>query len=102
MILEAPLAVLVVGDANLVYNNYMPQDCAAATQNMLLAAVAKGYGAVWCGIYDNKERQDAIEKIFKLPSNINAFSIVVIGKSADGRPPKDRWDASKIKYEKWQ
>ena len=102
MILEAPLAVLVVGDANLVYDNYMPQDCAAATENMLLAAVAKGYGAVWCGIYDNKERQEAIEKIFELPSNIKAFSLVVMGKSADNRPAKNGWDPSKIKYEKWK
>jgi nitroreductase len=102
MILEAPLAVLVVGDENKAYEKYLPQDCAAATQNILLAATARGYGSVWCGVYSNEERAKAIEKLFNLPVNIKAFSIVVIGKSADSRPPKNGWDPEKIKYEKWK
>ncbi|MDR3253509.1 MAG: nitroreductase family protein, partial [Endomicrobium sp.] len=36
MILQAPLAILVVGDQNIAYGGYLPQDCAAATQNILL------------------------------------------------------------------
>jgi nitroreductase len=102
MILQAPLAILVVGDKNLVYQEYLPQDCAAATENILLAATAKGYGSVWCGAYSNKERSEAIEKLFNLPENIKAFSLVVIGKSADNNPQKDKWDAEKIKYEVWK
>ncbi|MDR3113052.1 MAG: nitroreductase family protein [Endomicrobium sp.] len=102
MILDAPLAILVVGDADKVYGNYLPQDCAAATQNILLAATAKGYGSVWCGVYANKVRQPAIEEVFNLPPNIKAFSLVVIGKSADNSPAKNGWDETKIKYEKWQ
>ncbi|MDR0977989.1 MAG: nitroreductase family protein [Endomicrobium sp.] len=102
MILHAPLAVLVVGDRDLVYQGYLPQDCAAATENILLAATAKGYGCVWCGVYSNSERSDAIEKLFNFPENIKAFSLVVIGKSADPNPPKNRWDPSKIKYEVWK
>lgn len=100
MILGAPAAVLIVGDADKAYNNFLPQDCAAATQNMLLAATAKGYGSVWCGIYAT-ERQETIEKLFNLPSNIKAFSLVVLGKSADNNLPKDGWDPEKIKYEAW-
>jgi len=102
MILQAPLAVLVVGDAGKVYENYLPQDCAAATENMLLAATAKGYGSVWCGVYGNKERQAAVEKLFSLPPDIKAFSIVVIGKSADNSPAKNGWQPEKIKYETWR
>jgi len=102
MILQAPLAILVVGDAAKVRGNYMPQDLGAATQNLLLAATAKGYGSVWCGVYGNEEKQAAMEKLFNLPSNIKAFSIVVIGKSADNSPAKNGWDETKIKYEKWQ
>jgi len=101
MILHAPLAVVVVGDTNLSYNGYFSQDCAAATENLLLGAVAKGYGAVWCGVYGNRERQEHLEKLFKLPDNIKAFALVVIGKSDDNSPAKDGWEPSKIKYEKW-
>ncbi|MCL2799436.1 MAG: nitroreductase family protein [Endomicrobia bacterium] len=102
MILEAPVAVLIVGDANAVYENYLSQDCAAATQNMLLAATAREYGSVWCGIYGNEERMAAFSKLFELPENIKPFSLVVIGKSADSNPPKNGWQPEKIKYEKWQ
>ena len=101
MILEAPVAVLVVGDADAVFGNYLPQDCGAATQNMLLAATAKGYGSVWCGIYGNEERMSDFSKLFKLPENIKPFSLVVMGKSADNNPPKNGWQSEKIKYEKW-
>ncbi|MDR3195625.1 MAG: nitroreductase family protein [Endomicrobium sp.] len=102
MILQAPLAVLVVGDKNLAYQDYLPQDCAAATENILLAATAKGYGSVWCGVYSNKEISEAVEKLLNLPENIKAFSLVVIGKSDDNNPPQDKWDPSKIKHEVWK
>ncbi|MCL2484743.1 MAG: nitroreductase family protein [Endomicrobia bacterium] len=102
MVLEAPVAVLIVGDESVVYEHYLPQDCAAATQNMLLAATAKGYGSVWCGIYGNEERMADFSKLFELSENIKPFSLVVMGKSADDNPPKDGWQPEKVKYEKWQ
>jgi nitroreductase len=102
MILQAPLAILVIGDQDKAYEEYLPQDLAAATQNILLAATAKGYGSVWCGVYSNKDRSEAIERLFNLPKNLKAFSLVVIGKSADNRPPKDGWELEKIKYEVWK
>jgi nitroreductase len=102
MILQAPLAILVIGDQDKAYEGYLPQDLAAATQNILLAATAKGYGSVWCGVYSNKDRSEAIERLFNLPKNLKAFSLVVIGKSADNCPPKDGWELEKIKYEVWK
>jgi nitroreductase len=102
MILHAPLAILVVGDQNVSFGGYLPQDCAAVTQNILLAATARGYGSVWCGVYSNEERSKAIEELFNLPENMKAFSIIVIGKSSDNNSSRDRWQPEKIKYEIWQ
>ncbi|MDR0401513.1 MAG: nitroreductase family protein [Endomicrobium sp.] len=102
MILHAPLAILVVGDSDIAFEEYLPQDCSAATQNILLAATARGYGSVWCGIYSNKKISDSIERFFDFPKNIKAFSIVVIGKSADNNIRKHRWQPNKIKYETWE
>lgn len=101
MILQAPLAILVVGDKDVAFEEYLPQDCSAATQNILLAATARGYGSVWCGVYSNKKISKAVEKLFDLPKNIKAFSIVVIGKSADNNHSQNRWQPEKIKYETW-
>jgi nitroreductase len=101
MVLEAPLAILVTGDEKLAYENYMPQDCAASTENILLAATEKGYGSVWCGIYGNKERTDAFTQLFGLPDNIKPFGLAVIGRPAEKPAGKERWDPEKIKYEAW-
>ncbi len=49
MLENAPLGIIVCCDLEKQYKNYWQQDCAASTQNMLLAATAKGYGSVWCG-----------------------------------------------------
>ncbi|MDR0890760.1 MAG: nitroreductase family protein, partial [Endomicrobium sp.] len=107
MILTAPLAILVLGDSNLAYEGYLPQDCAASTQNILLAATAKGYGSVWCGIYSNTSREKAISMLFKLPNNIKPFSLVVIGKKSDISEnkvdviEKKQYLTNKVKYETW-
>jgi Nitroreductase len=102
MVLGAPLAILVVGDMDKVYCGYMPQDCAAATQNILLAATAKGYGSVWCGICSNEEREKAFSELFNLPENIKPFSLVVIGRPAEKPGEKTRWSQEKIKNEAWK
>jgi nitroreductase len=102
MILNAPLAILIVGDENKSYEQYLQQDCSAATQNILLAATAKKYGSIWCGIYSNKDREEKIQKLFKLPNNIKPFSIVVIGKDANKPQNKNNWDTKKIYYESWK
>ena len=48
MIREAPVAILVCGDISAEkHQGYWVQDCAAATQNMLLAVTDLGLGAVW-------------------------------------------------------
>lgn len=101
MILSAPLAILVTGNEETVYENYLPQDCGASMQNILLAATEKGYGAVWCGIYGNKERMDAFTKLFDLPENIKPFGLAVIGRPAEKPAEKQRWSPEKIKYELW-
>ena len=49
---QAPLAILVCGDLALEKSEgYWVVDCAAAVENMLLAAHALGLGAVWTGVY---------------------------------------------------
>ena len=55
MALHAPVGILVCGDPALEkHPGYWVQDCAAATENLLLAVAAKGLGAVWCGVYPSR------------------------------------------------
>jgi nitroreductase len=102
MLLRANVAILVCWDEHLQHDiGYGPVDCAAATQNMLLATHSLGLGGVWVGIYPRQQRMEAIQNIFNLPGHIKGFSVVSIGCPAEKRTTPDRFDKSRIHQEKW-
>lgn len=102
MLHEAPLAILVCCDQNLKKTDWFwPQDCAAATENILIAVQAKGLGAVWCGVYPRQELMDGMRRLLGLPEHITPFSLVSIGYPAEEKPPADRYDESRVHYDRW-
>jgi nitroreductase len=102
MLGNANAAILVCWDEHLQHDQgYGPIDCAAATQNILLAACNIGLGAVWVGIYPRPQRAEAVHRIFNLPENIQPFSIVSLGFPAEKKLSPQRFDRSKIHLEKW-
>ena len=102
MLQQADAAILVCWDENLQHDKgYGPIDCAAATQNILLAAHGLGLGAVWAGVYPRENRMVSVSAIFSLPSHIKPFSIVSLGYPAEKKISPDRFDTSRIHYEKW-
>lgn len=102
---HAPFAILVCAEPALEkYPGYWPQDCAAATQNILLAANAQGLGAVWCGVYPGIKDDSQFRKLFNLPDKVIPMSLVVIGKRPEGAgEPKDpgRYDQSRVHRNKF-
>ncbi|MDR2547795.1 MAG: nitroreductase family protein [Lachnospiraceae bacterium] len=57
---------------------FYPQDCGAATENILLAAMEMGLGTCWCGVYPHSRMIAKIQKILatdKLPFNIIAIGV---------------------------
>ena len=102
MLYEASVAVLVCGDLSREkYSGYWVQDCAAATENMLLAAVEQGLGAVWLGVYPIEERVCEMRKLLNIPETVVPFSLVSIGYPAEQPGPSDRFNPSRIHYDKW-
>lgn len=77
------------------------QDCAAATENILLAAESMGLGAVWTAVHPYPDRQEFIRKILQIPQEIYPFSLVPVGYPAGGEKPKDKFDPAKIHLEVW-
>ena len=99
---HAPLAILVCGDLSLELSpGYWVVDCAAAVENMLLAAHALGLGAVWTGVYPRQERMDGLRRLVKLPDNVIAHSLVVLGYPAEQPPPRDSYRAERIHRNGW-
>jgi len=99
---QAPAAILVCGDLSLEKSpGFWVVDCAAAVENMLLAAHALGLGAVWTGVYPRQERMDGFRKLLKLPENILPHSLVVFGYPAEQPPPRERFRPERIHRNGW-
>ncbi len=97
MIRQAPVAILTCADPRrFLSEEIWIQDCAAATQNMLLAAHGLGLGAVWLGIYPRKERVEGIKRLLHLSDPLIPFSLVVLGHPAEHKPPVRRFDPNRI------
>jgi nitroreductase len=102
MLKQAPVAILICGDTTLeMHKGYWTLDCAAASENLLLAAHAKGLGAVWCGVYPTEDRVVNLQKLFKLPVHIVPFALIPIGFPAENKKAGDRLDTSRIHDNQW-
>ena len=102
MAADAPVAIIVCGDLQKEkYKGFWVQDCAAATENLLLAAAGAGLGAVWCGIYPLEERVAAFRKLLGAPAHIGPFAIIPIGHPAEEKPPARRYDAARVHNDRW-
>jgi len=102
MLAQAPLGIVVCADAGLQPNaGYWTQDCAAATQNILLACHALGLGAVWIGVYPRDERVTALRELLSLPETVIPLCAIAIGWPAERPAPIDRFRPERIHEEQW-
>jgi len=102
MLLKAPLAIAVCSDRRLeVKRASWLQDCSAATENILLAAHAKGLGAVWLGIFPDSERVLGMQELLKLPKDICPVSLVAIGHPALQPEPVNRFKEDRVHHNRW-
>ena len=74
-------------------------DCAAVTENILLAAKALGLGAVWNACFPFFQEQTQVA--LGLPEDVIPYSVVPVGVEQGSEQPKDKWDPSKIHRNKW-
>lgn len=97
MVMEAPLAILVLGDKRAQeMEGYIAQDCSAATENILIEATELGLGSVWLGVFPREERMSGMRELFNIPEHFIPFSLIVIGYPEETKEPSDRYDEAKI------
>ncbi len=102
MVRHAPLAILICGDLDLEKSEgYWPQDCAAAAENLLLAAHALGLGAVWCGVYPREPRMEGLRQLLGLPERVIAHSLIVLGYPAEQPNSDDRYRPERVHRNGW-
>jgi nitroreductase len=102
MLKDAPAAVLVCGDQNVLkFKDLWIQDCSAASENMLLAAHDIGLGAVSIGIYPAENLVREVRGIMNIPQHIVPFSIIGMGYPAEEKTGRLRYDKSKVHNNIW-
>lgn len=107
MIIEAPVAIVICGETTWerqgerVPNGNWTADCAAATQNLLLAAESMGLGAVWTACYPYEDRMTPAREVLGLPDDVMPYCVVPVGYPAGETAPKDKWKPENIHYERW-
>lgn len=104
MLKHAPAAIIVCADLNCDKYpgvGYWVQDCAAATQNILIAAQYKGLGACWLGMYPKKERVEGLRRLLNIPEHIVPFAGIALGYPAAVKSPGSRYDGSRVHRNGW-
>ena len=104
-VFRAPAAIVVLGNLELEtvrHPEYLPQDLAAATENLLLQAAESGLGAVWLGIAPLDDRMAYIRELFQLPESVMPFAIVPVGYAESETPPVNRYETAKVHEEKYK
>lgn len=100
MLASAPMAIVVCADET--KSDYWYLDCSAAAENILLAAEAQGLGAVWTATYPYRERMEVVSRFLHTPSQVKSLCVIPVGYPMGEQAPKDKWDESRIHYNKWK
>lgn len=115
MYAEAPCLIVVCGETTVmrrprgeenaepvaVENGNWTADCAAVTENILLAAESMGLGAVWTAAYPYEERYGLVKEVLGLPENVLPYAVIPVGYPAENPAPKDKWKPEKIHRNRW-
>jgi nitroreductase len=102
MLFDAQKTILVCGDLTLEKNKgFWVQDCSSATENILIAARAKGLGSCWLGVYPREDRVNGFRKMFNLPKKVIPFSLISLGYTEVKQSKIDRYKSERIHRNKW-
>ena len=115
MIVQAPLVIVICGETKFMRkpwgqpdaepveaeNPFWFEDCAAATENLLVAAEALGLGAVWTACYPMPDRMNPTIAALGLPDNVKPFAVIPVGFPAGDDQPKDKWKPENVHYNRW-
>jgi nitroreductase len=96
MVAEAPAAVVVTGQKN---SEWWEHDCAAATENFLLAAANLDLGTVWCGIKEPDARK--VRKILGAPERLGVLCIIAVGYPAESPSPHTKYRKEKVHWDRF-
>jgi nitroreductase len=104
MLPSAAVGVVVCGDLDAAHDrqlSYLLQDCAAAIENLLLAAHALGLGACWLGVHPRENRVRHLRDILAIPPPVIPVACIALGQPGEQKEPRTRFRADYVHHERW-
>lgn len=104
MLASVPVGIAVCGDQDVALEHHLSfllQDCAAAIENLLLAAHALGVGSCWVGVHPGEALVRQVKQLLALPGSILPIAIVALGNPGEALEARTRFNAQYVHLEKW-
>jgi nitroreductase len=76
--------------------DWFQQDCAAATENILLQALEFGLGTCWCSVYPVMERVEGLKQFLGIEST--PFGLIALGLPDESPAARGKYEAAKVRY----
>lgn len=101
MLYRAPVCIAVCGDVKISSKRW-DQDCAAATENILLSLPELGLGGVWIGYHPEASGLTALsDELLGLPENIRLFCMIAVGHPAEEKPSRTQFDTGRVHFDRF-
>ena len=101
MLETASLAIVVVGLLNnppeRFNKEFFPQDCGAATQNILLQAASMGLGTCWCAVFPNEDRVSQFKELLDISEGV-PYCVIAVGVPDEQPEARGFYEAEKVTY----
>jgi nitroreductase len=103
---NAPAAIVVCGNPGLSTNPaarlFWVQDCSAATENILIAAVGLGLGTVWIGVHPVANFVKTVRAIMSIPRSITPLCIIYVGYPETEKPARTQYNEDRVHLQEYQ
>jgi nitroreductase len=97
---NAPAAIVVCGNPGLSINPaarlFWVQDCSAATENILIAAVSLGLGTVWIGVHPVTLFVKTVRQIMSIPKAVTPLCVIYVGYPESEKPARTQYDEQRV------
>ena len=88
---DAGVVIAVIGISE-ISTRWFDKDPMIATEHMVLAATALGYGTCWIGAFN----EDEVKQLLKIPKEMNVVAILSIGMPDETPEPRSRKEIPEI------
>jgi nitroreductase len=102
---NAPAAIAVLANLKIARNDssirFWVQDCSAAVENILIAAVGLGLGTVWIGSYPKEDAMAIEREILGIPDSIIPLALIYVGYPDEERPARTQYEETRVHWQKY-